>query len=58
MVPFGLAMPMGLEVIRLFTTAAVTVQKCAVLPESAMAMVSGGTIVGGGGGPTETEDKL
>ena len=34
-------------VMRLLTTAAVIVQKCAVLPESAMASESGGTIVGG-----------
>lgn len=50
-------MPMGLEVIRLLLTAAFTVQKWAVLPESAIATVSGGTMVGVGG-PTETEDKL
>ena len=58
MVPFGLAMPMGLEAMRLLITAAVTVQKCAVLTESAIAMVSGGMIVGGRGGATETEEKL
>jgi hypothetical protein len=42
---------------RLLMTAAVTVQKCAVLPESAIAIVSRGKMVGGGG-PTETEDRL
>lgn len=41
-------MPMGCIVTRLFTTEAVTVQKCAVLPESAIAVLSGGIIVGGG----------
>jgi hypothetical protein len=58
MVPLGLAMPMGVDVTRLLTTAAVIVQKCAVLPESAMPNVSGGMMVGGAGGPTETEEKL
>ena len=57
MVPLGLAMPIGLEVGRLLTTAAETVQKCAVLPESAIPSILGGIIVGGGG-PTMTEDKL
>jgi hypothetical protein len=36
-VPLGLAIPMGCVVGLLFTTAAVTVQKCAVLPLSAIA---------------------
>ena len=54
--PLGLAMLIGCEVGRLLTTAAVTVQKWAVLPESAIARPSGGIIVGGG--PTKTEDKL
>ena len=43
---------MGALVGRLLSTLAVTVQKCAVLPLSAMARESGGTIVGGG--PTKT----
>jgi hypothetical protein len=55
-VPLGLAMPMGLVVGRLLMTVAEIVQKCAVLPLSAMARASGGMIVGGG--PTTTVDKL
>ena len=47
MEPFGFAMPMGRVVGRLLTTAAETVQKCAVLPESAIAVTSGGMMVGG-----------
>ena len=48
MVPLGFAIPMGLLDVtpRLLIPSAVTVQKCAVLPESAMASVSGGMIVG------------
>ena len=48
MFPLGLAMPIGREVTRLLITWAVTVQKCAVLPLSAMANASGGMRVGGG----------
>ena len=52
-------MPIGLEAGRLLMTAAVTVQKCAVLPLSAMAIVSAGGIIFGGGGPIGlTVDKL
>ena len=48
-VPFGLAMLMGLVAGRLLMTCAVTpVQKWEVLPLSAMASASGGMIVGGG----------
>lgn len=47
---------MGRVVGLLFTTAAVTVQKCAVLPLSAMAKALGGIL--GVGGPTETIDRL
>lgn len=54
-VPLGLAIPMGLLVGRLLRTWAVIVQKCAVLPLSAMARASGGTMVGGG--PTVTVDR-
>ena len=39
---------MGRVVGRLLITAAVMVQKCAVLPESAIARASGGIMVGGG----------
>ena len=46
--PLGLAMLIGLLVGRLFMTCAVTVRKWAVLPLSAMAMLSGGIMVGGG----------
>ena len=56
MEPLGLAMPIGRAVGRLLMTAAETVQKWAVLPESAMAVRSGGIIVGGG--PMVTEDRL
>ena len=56
MVPFGFAIPIGLEVGRMLITAAVTVQKCAVLPLSAIAKESAGGI--GSGGPTNTLDKL
>ena len=56
MVPLGLAMPIGLVVIRLLSTCAVTVQKCAVLPLSAMAVKLGGMLMGGG--PTKTVEKL
>jgi hypothetical protein len=55
MLPLGLAIPIGRVVGLLLRTVAVTVQKWAVLPESAMATESGGTMVGGG--PTCTEDK-
>jgi hypothetical protein len=48
---------MGCVVGLLFTTAAVTVQKCAVLPLSAIAKALGG-IIFGGGGPTKTVDRL
>ena len=58
MVPLGLAMPMGDVVGLLLMTAADTVQKCAVLPLSAMAIVSGGMIVGGRGGPNKTVEEL
>jgi hypothetical protein len=52
MVPLGLAMPIGFRVGRLFMTAAEMVQKCAVLPLSAIAIVSRGIMFGaGGGGP-------
>jgi hypothetical protein len=47
---------MGCVVGLLFTTEAVTVQKCAVLPLSAIAKALGGIIVGGG--PTKTVDRL
>jgi hypothetical protein len=47
---------MGRVVGRLLMTADVTVQKCAVLPLSAMAMESGGW--NGAGGTTRTVDKL
>ena len=47
MLLLGLAMPMGCVVGRLFMTLAETVQKCAVLPLSAMASESGGIMVGG-----------
>ena len=49
-VPLGLAMPMGWEVGRLLRTVAVTVQKWAVLPLSAIATESEGEV--GVGGPT------
>ena len=39
-------------------TAADTVQKCAVLPLSAIAIVSGGMTVGGRGGPKKTVEAL
>jgi hypothetical protein len=59
MVPLGLAMPIGFWVGRLLMTAADTVQKCAVLPLSAIAIVSGGMTVGGRrGGPKRTVDAL
>lgn len=54
MLPLGLAMPMGCVVGRLFKTVAVTVQKCAVLPLSAMAKESGAGGITDEGGPTET----
>ena len=47
MLPLGLAIPIGRVVGLLLRTVAVTVQKWAVLPESAMATESGGTMVGG-----------
>jgi hypothetical protein len=47
-------MPIGRVVGFLLMTAAVTEQKCAVLPLSAMAMESGGMVVGG---PTEAIDR-
>ena len=47
MEPLGLAMPIGRVVGRLLMTAAETMQKCAVLPELAMAVISGGMMVGG-----------
>jgi hypothetical protein len=48
MEPLGSAMAIGRVMGRLLMTAADTVQKCAVLPLSAMAMVeSGGMTVGG-----------
>ena len=47
-VPFGFVIPIGVVVGRLFITLAVTVQKCAVLPLSAIARESGGIMVGGG----------
>ena len=58
-VPFGLAMLMGLVTGgRLLMTCAVTVQKWAVLPLSAVARASGGMIVGGGPTrDTELEDR-
>ena len=46
-VPFGFVIPIGDVVGRLFITWAVTVQKCAVLPLSAIARESGGIMVGG-----------
>jgi hypothetical protein len=59
MVPLGLAMPIGFWVGRLLMTAADTVQKCAVLPLSAIARVSGGMTVGGRrGGPKKTVEAL
>jgi hypothetical protein len=51
-------MPIGRVVTRLLITCAVTVQKCAVLPLSAIASESGGMRVGGGGPTGETVDKL
>ena len=45
--PLGLAMPRRHDVTRLLMTEAVTVQKWAVLPESAMAIVLGGIMDGG-----------
>ncbi len=57
--PLGFAMAIGRVVGRLLMTAADTVQKCAVLPLSAMAMVeSGGMTVGGGPTGKLVEDKL
>ncbi len=56
MVPLGLAIPMGRVVGRLLMTADVTVQKCVVLPLSAMVMESGGWK--GAGGSTRTVDKV
>ena len=47
MVPLGFAIPIGRVVGRLLTTAAETVQKWAVLPESAIAIESGGMVRGG-----------
>jgi hypothetical protein len=44
--PLGFVMPIGRVVGRLLMTAAVTVQKWAVLPESAIARKLGGTILG------------
>jgi hypothetical protein len=58
MVPLGLAMPIGFWVGRLLLTAAETVQKCAVLPLSAMAIVYGGMTVGRRGGPKKTVEAL
>ena len=57
MVPLGLALPIGDVVGLLLMTAADTVQKCAVLPLSAMAILSGGMIVGGRG-PNKTVEAL
>ena len=54
-VPFGLAIPMGFVVGRLLMILAVTVQKCAVLPLSAMARESGG--ISSWGGPTKTVER-
>ena len=51
---FGFVIPIGVVVGRLFITLAVTVQKCAVLPLSAIARESGGIMVGG---PTNTVDR-
>ena len=45
-VPLGLLIPIGLSVILLFMAWANIVQKCAVLPLSAMTVVSGGMMVG------------
>jgi hypothetical protein len=51
MLPLGLAMLMGWGVGLLLMTAAEMEQKWAVLPLSAMAVVSGGIMVGAAGGP-------
>lgn len=56
MVPFGLAMPIGWVVGRLLMTAAETVQKWAVQPLSAIAIVSSGLV--DEGGPTKTVERL
>jgi hypothetical protein len=47
MAPLGLRMPIGLVVGRLLMTWAETVQKCDVLPLSAIANESGDIVMGG-----------
>jgi hypothetical protein len=54
-VPLGLLIPMGLLVMRLLITWAEIVQKCAVLPLSAMAVVLGGIMLGGPTGAIERQ---